>query len=235
MLQYEPVQLSLGGIEYLLLPKLIPHQMEILSRRLTKIGLKVTKGPVLTGKRPGQAIHISPSGLCWSNRDPLDSVAPAIPDLLAVRKEPARASDVVRQYIRAKRAGQRVVLRFLLRVESGSLWAKLRREDACGISPDEHLVIRSVLSANSGRCEMLTDFPAEGGKVKVFGTKQYYISLLPCPEAASTLRSVSSRQERNSYLTESGGVTLGSFRRPAHSEWLSVMKDLGEWCYFDPH
>jgi hypothetical protein len=234
MIRYEPIQLNLGGTEYLLLPKLIPPQLEILSRRLSKIGLKVTGGPTLTGRRPGQTIRISPSGLCWSNRDLLDSVVPTIPDLLDVKKQPARASDVARLYFRASRVGRTVTLRFLLRIESGLLWTKLRRDDACGISPDEHSVITSILSANSGGCEMVTDFPVEGSRVRVIGTKQYYASLLSCSGIASTLRSASGRQERNSYLTESGTVVLDSVKRHAPHELLRVLKGLGEWCYFDP-
>ena len=235
MLRYEPFQFSLGGSEYLLLPKLVPSQLEILSNRLSKTGFEVDRGPALVAKRPGQAIHISPVGTCWSNRDPMDAVAPAIPDLLRVQKQPTRTGAVMRAYFRAERAGSRTSFRFLPRVEFGSLWAELRRSDACGIMPDEHSVVSFALSTGLGKCEVLTDFPAEGSRVRVLGNRQYYTSPLPCPEAASTFRRAGRKQERNSYLPRDAAVEFDSVNLIPRKQWTDLLRGLGEWCFLDPY
>ncbi|HME19688.1 MAG TPA: hypothetical protein VKF15_08145 [Nitrososphaerales archaeon] len=234
MLRYELLQLTIGDTEYVLLPKLVPAQLEILANRLSKTGFHMTEGATLTARRPGQAIRVSPAGLCWSNRDPTDAVAPAIPDLLAVQKRPARGGAVLREYFQAKRAGRSPSLRFHLRVESGPLWTRLRRADACGLAPDEHSVVQTALAAGTGQCTMLTDFPVEGSRVRVLGRKQYYVSSLACSEAASTLRVAGRKEARNSYLPEDGCVSLGSMRNISHRQWIDVLKGLGGWCFWDP-
>jgi hypothetical protein len=234
LLRYELLQLSLGNTEYILLPKLVPAQLEILASRLSNTGFDVTKGTTLTARRQGQTIHVSPAGLCWSNRDPTDAVAPAIPDILSVRKQPTRADAVLRRYFQAKQVGLSLSVRFLLRVESGPLWIRLRMADACGLAPDEHSILRTVLAAGSGLCTMLTDFPVAGSKVRVLGSKQYYVSSLACSEAASTLRAAGKKEARNSYLLGSGIVSLDSMKMIAHARWVDILNCLGGWCYLDP-
>lgn len=234
MLSYELLQLRLGDREYLLLPKLVPAQLEILAGRLSQAGFDVAAAATITARRPGQVIHVSPAGLCWSNLDPSDAIAPVIPDLLGVQKRPARVGAVLGEYFRARRVGQSVSLRLSLRVESGPLWTRLRKADACGLAPDEHSVVSAVLAACSGRCAMLTDFPVEGSKVRVLGNRQYYSSSLACSEAASTLRLASRKEARNSYLPEDGVMSLGSMNRIPHGQWVDVLRGLGGWCYLDP-
>jgi len=235
MLRYEPLQFSLGNSEYLLLPKLVPSQLGILSNRLSEAGFKITAGASLTARRPGQTIRINPAGICWSNRDPMDAVAPAIPDLLRARKRRTRIGAVRSAYFRSERVGERISIRFVLRIESGLLWTRLRRTGTCGIAPDEHSVASFVLSNGLGQCEMLTDYPLERCKVRVLGNMQYYTSSLSCSEAASTLRLAGRRQVRNSYLPEDGRVELDSVRHAARKQWVGLLRDLGEWCFLDPY
>jgi len=235
LLRYVPLQFSLGESEYLLLPKLVPSQLETLSDRLSETGFMVSAGTTLTAKRRGQTIHVSTAGICRSNRDPMDAVAPAIPDLLRAKKEPTPVSAVMSAYFRSERVGQRILLRFLPRIESGSLWARLRRTDTCGVTPDENSVASFVLSCGIGHCKMTTDFPLEGSRVRVLGGRQFYDSSLPCSEAAATLRLAGQRRERNTYLPEDGVVELDSIEHPARGRWVGLLKDLGEWCYLDPY
>ena len=81
---------------------------------------------------------------------------------------------------------------------------------------------------------MLTDFPADGSKVKILGPRQYYLSLLDCEEAASTLRIAGARSEHNSYLPRNSVVEFESVRPFSHARWVEVIGRLGEWCHFEP-
>ena len=232
LLKFELVGLSIGGKEYLLLPKLVPSQMEILADRLSKTGFAVERGPVLTAKRRGHVIRVSPAGLCWSNRDPSDAVGPAIPDLLEVRKVPVSLGELARLYFRMRRAGSRSYFHFTPRVESGPTWVSLRRAGASGLSPDERSVIRAAVGSFEGRCEVLTDFPLDGSRARLIGRRLYYASALTGPELSSTLRAVGVSAARNSYIPENASIAL---ERPISTQesLREAMRGLGEWCYFD--
>ena len=235
MLTYEPVQLSIGSVEYLLLPKLVPLQMQILAARLSSVGFRVSGGPVITGRRQGQVIRVGQAGLCWSNGDPSDAIAPAIPDLLRVEKRPARASTIVRMYLQETPSGGSTSYRLRPRVESGPLWTKLRGAGTCGLAPDEQAILKAVFASAEGYCSVLTDFPVQGSEVRMIGHRQYYDSFLSCSEASATLRVAGKRGVRNSYLLKDAGVSLGAGKRLSRLQWIGVLKDLGQWCYFDPY
>jgi hypothetical protein len=231
MLTYELLQLDIGDRSLILMPRLVSAQLDLLSARLSSLGFRVTTGSLLTAKRPGQTIHISSSGYCLSNQDPTDHVAPAIPELLAVPKQSVPATALMGTYLQTKHSAPGVAVRFTPRIESGILWTELRRADNCGLTPDEHFVLRAVLKAASGRCTLLTDFPVEGSRIKVIGRRQYYISSLTLSEASSTLRVAGRRGERNSYLPRDGIVRLASLRPFSHRQLVGISNGLGEWCY----
>lgn len=232
MLRYKLHRLELNSGTFLLLPKLTPGQVDLLRNRLASLGFKVSGSSRVAAIRPGQTIRVNPVGFCWSNLDPTDAVAPAIPDLLAAPSRQVSFDALKNVYFRSERGVTNPTVRFTPRVEGGSLWTELRASGACGLTPDEHSVVGSVLGSSSGGCRLLTDFPVEGSHVRIIGKKQYYDSALDPVEANSTLRVVGARGERNAYLPRDGIVHLDSLRIPRREDWLRAFDDLGEWCYF---
>jgi len=234
MLRYEPLQFELGTKKLMLLPRLVPSQLAILANRLSATGFKVARDCGLVARRPGQTVRVSAAGFCWSNQDLSDVIVPAIPGLLATPKQSVRADVLMRSYFRIAQGSSGVVVHFSPRVEIGSSWIRLREGGLCALAPDEHAVAKVVLGAGSGKCRMLTDFPLEGSRVKILGRKRYYDSFLPASEAAATLGVAGSRGDRNSYLARDGTVSLVSPGRTSRRKWIDALRNLGEWCYFDP-
>ncbi len=214
------------------LPKLNPSQLGILADRLAGLGYDVSTTGEMTARQEEKVIHVNARGYCWSHQDPTDGIAPAIPALLAAQKQTLTADAIACLYFMSTGRSE-VVVRFSPRIERGPLWTKLRESGACGLTPDEHLVATSVLSAGTGRCRMLTDFPVEGNHVRIFGRRVYYDSRIDVREAASTLRMIGRKRERNSYLPRDGVVRFRS-AMPLRQSAAEIGKHLGEWCFFQP-
>jgi len=226
-------QLQVGGKHYLLLPKLNSQQVEILARRFSEIGTVQTNVALVVKSREG-TIMVSEEGLCWSSFDPSDVVLPAVPALLSCPKEEASVETIKRKYFRASRSKEGTTFHVLPRLESSSLWRKLRALDQCALAPDEHAVVTFLLKRIRGDCEMITDFPVEGSTPLVIGRKRYFDSKINPEMAVSTLRVVEERGQRNSYLRRDGRIGPSPVSAPGRHDWLGLFSDLGEWCPFNP-
>ncbi len=80
----------------------------------------------------------------------------------------------------------------------------------------------------------MTDFPTEGSRVRVIGSRHYYESYLDPEETTSTLRAVGERMARNSYLPKDGIIRFKELKLPRTSEQTAFFRGLAEWCYFEP-
>jgi len=229
MLEYTFQQLELGGRHYLLLPKLVHSQVDLLRSRLSSLGFVVRGKDELVAKRPGQTIHISPAGLCWSNLDPSDAVAPVIPSILNTPRQETALATLKRAYFDSRSRSHGVVVRFNLRLEAGPKWSELRARDECALSPDEHLVVRSVLAASSGLSLFLSDFPVRGSRVVIIGRRQYYHSYLAPHVAMATLRVAGRKGERNVYLPRDGIIRLRSLDT-SRDTLRRILNGVGAWC-----
>ena len=102
------------------------------------------------------------------------------------------------------------------------------------LAPDEHAVASFLLEKTQGKCEMITDFLVDGSTPLVLGKKRYFDSKLDADEAASTLRVVGERRERNSYIRRDGNLGLRSVSGISRADWTDLFADLGDWCPFTP-
>ncbi len=233
MLAFKVHQLQLSGRHFLLLPKLNPAQVDLLTRRLASKGYTVRVSGEITARSKAGNVHISPNGLCWSTSDPADAVLPAIPSLLSVPKPAITSDELLAKYFRIARRGRSAVVRLSTRVESLSLWDELRASGECGLAPDEHHVITALIGWG-GPCKLLTDFPTPSAAVRVRGRKQYYESTLGSGEARETLRTTGQRAARNSYVPRDGTLGFRLFNPPLKSKVIDMLLGLGEWCSFIP-
>ncbi len=233
MLAYEVRTFALGGRSYLLLPKLVPAQVELISRRLEGLGFRVNSRGILSAKNEGKSVHVDSQGLCWSNVDVTDEVGPVVPELLSLPKQPASYGKVAGMYLNTVPHTLNRKVRFSLRVETGRNWRLLREHGFSGLSPDEHLVVSRVLALGGGRVQMVTDFPTADSRSRVIGKRLYYTSSLDAAEAVETLRMAGEEKRRNSYLPDDGILELESPISRALTAWEDAFHDLGEWCYFE--
>ena len=233
MLSFKVHQLQLGGRYYLLLPKLNSLQMEILAKRFAVIGAVQRAAALRVNSKEGR-IWVSETGLCWSSFDPSDAVLPAIPALLSCPKEEASMETVRSKYFRASRSKEGTTFHFLPRLESSSRWRELRSTGGCALAPDEHAVVSFLLKRGGGNCKMVTDFLVDGSTPFVLGKKRYFDSRLSPDEAASTLRIVGERGQRNSYIPGDGKIGPSQSSGPDPYDWFGLFADLGEWCSFTP-
>jgi len=233
LLRFKVHQLHLDGRRYLLLPKLNGRQIEILANRLAESGFDVQTGEVLKARSRKGTIYLSASGLSWSSLDSSDVLLPAIPDILAVQKVKVPLPELKGKYVRT---GSEATTTLYLspRIESASLWEKMRASGDCGLAPDEHAVISFLINQAGGRCGMLTDYPADDATPRIYGRKRYFDSRLDCDEALSTLRAVGERRSRNSYIRRDGTVLFESYHAIHRRDWLELFAELGEWCYYVP-
>ncbi len=234
MLEFGLHEFRLGNRFYVLLPKLGRPQSEALAKRLTDKGFAVRRYSELVASKKGAVLHVNPAGFCWSNVDSGDALAPAIPGILALPKETTTLEDLRNRYFALGRSEGSVAVRFSTRMESSSLWEGLRTGGECGLTPDELAVASSVIGASRGGCRLLTDFPAEGSKIRIVGKRQYYESSLDQSEAASTLRPVGQKGERNSHLPREGILLFESLLLPPREKQLELFNGLGEWCCLRP-
>jgi len=226
-------QLQLEGKYYLLLPKLNSSQIEILARRFSEIGTIQREAPLTVSSKEG-TIRVSNEGFGWSSFDSSDSILPTVPALLSCPKEKASIEAVKSKYFRASKSKEGTTFHLLPRLESSSRWRKLRASGGCALAPDEHAVVSFLLKKAREGCEMVTDFPLEGSTPFVLGRKRYFDSSLDSDMAASTLRVIDERGQRNSYLPRDGKMGLGPVSALSRREWLGLFAELGEWCPFAP-
>jgi len=232
MLEFHLNCIRLSGRFILLLPKMTPGQIEIVLDRLTSIGLKIQRGGTLKGKMGRQSFQLNANGWCSSNFDSTDVIAPIIPCLLGTAKEPCTSEEAGKLYFRREKTDRELIMKFVSRIESGTLWTRLREAGECAVTPDEHAVFSGILREMPGRFAMVTDFPSRGAKRMFIGGRMYFAAMLTGTEAASTLRSIDSKHERNSYLPRNGII------RVRYSPRVSIREpdfyDFGEWCSFRP-
>jgi hypothetical protein len=226
-------QVQLGSKFYLLLPKLNELQLRAIGRRLAERGFAVETGSSLKATSRKAALYVNPVGYCWSSVDPADAIAPSIPQLLRAPKQKASVSELASRYFDVQTDGSSASVRLSTRMESSTLWHGLRADGLVALTPDERAVVSFLVGA-SGGCELLTDFPRLGSRVRIIGRRQYYESRLGPAEAKSTLRALGERGLRNSYLPERGVLVFDSFSLPSRKELARVFESLGEWCYFSP-
>ena len=160
-------------------------------------------------------IRVSKDGLCWSSFYPSDVVLPAIPALLSCPKERAPVKIVRGKYFRASKSEDGVTFHILPRLEFSSRWSELRSSGGCALAPDEHAVVSLLLEKARGNCEMITDYFVDGSTPLILGRKRYFESRLDPDEAASTLRVVGERRQRNPYIRGNGILRLSSFGEKA--------------------
>ncbi len=234
MLRFRVHGLEIAGMYYLLLPKLNPAQVRILADRLTRNGYSVHASRIIVAKSDGRVIRIDPSGLCWSAADPSDDVLPAIPDILAVPKQPVPLARIAEMYFRIGESGGGSVVRFSTRIEHSALWDSLRATGECGLAPDEHMVASRLIGRAGGTVSLITDFPSEGSDVRVLGRRRYFESAMSPLNAESTLRVAGSRGPMNSYLPRDVTLKLSASPSLANENLDQALEGLGEWCYFTP-
>ena len=179
-------------------------------------------------------IHIDPSGLCRSTTDIADLIIPLIPDILSLEKQPIPIDELKSLYLTTGRIGRKTTIRVSTRLESCNLWESMRATDSCGLSPDEHAVSSFLFEHARGVCEVVTDFAEAGSVIRMLGKRRYFDSKIDPSMAATTLRVVGAKSARNSYLPRDGMLRLANFENPSAVDWLSIFKELGEWCYFTP-
>jgi len=234
LLRFKVHQLKLKGRHYLLLPKLNGRQMGILKERLASTGFSVEMKDMLTARSREGTIKISPSGFCSSSLDPSDSVLPVVPDLLRTRAEKVPLRVLEDAYFRTSRSADLLTVRLYPRMECSSLWEAMRASDVCGLAPDEHAVAVFLINRTEGKCALVTDFPVDDAKPRVYGRRRYFNSKLDGAEGAASLRSAGVRGQRNSYLRRDGTMVLQCGTDSPRRDWLELFGTLGEWCFFTP-
>jgi len=177
-------------------------------------------------------VRVNSNGVCWSNEDPTDLIAPIIPRVLTTPKQPVPHLKLSRRYVGLLRRGRGAVFRFSLRMELSRWWRELRAADQSALAPDEYDVAAFFLSHTEGECRLLTDFPSENFQVRRIGKRQYYESRIDAKEAARFLRPVGSKGQRNAYLPSSGVLEVDSFAPPGPTETRQLLSGLGDWSGF---
>jgi hypothetical protein len=219
------------SVNYALLPKLTPAQLAAVAARLESKGYSVDQGSLLVAAGKDVILHVDPKGLCWSRADMADALFPAIPTILGMPKRTASLRWLSGLYFRVEGRGPRCLLKFSPRLESSATWRALRSAGECALSPDERAVAAAILSACSGKAPVLTDFPSEGCRVRIYGGRQYYESKLEPAEAAATLRVAGEKGPRTTYLPADGMFLVDSGRLPRGPETRALFDALGEWCF----
>ena len=229
------VALDDGRSFYLLLPKLSMPQVSIFESRLLKVGFGVSRrGTVLRAAKGTTLIRLDSRGVCHSNADVIDEIAPALPEALAAKKEEEPLETLIARYFDAERSAAGGIVRLWPRMESSSLWRKLRISGQCALTPDEHAVFKSLLLHASGPCLLLSDSPSEGSVVRMIGKRRYFESFMDPSKAASNLSMAGQQKTRNVYLPKEGLLRFTKLVMPSTREMTELLSGLGEWCYFVP-
>lgn len=219
------------GRHYVPLPKLNGQQVATVTLRLQELGFRTRGTEQIRAERAGTSLTLDSRGVCRSNRDLTDILAPVIPEILAMRKEHVSSEALRGRYFLSRRAGTLTRLRLMPRMESSSLWSLLRGAGLCALTPDEQMVYSRVISRSSMESECLADYPTDGCAVKIIGRRQYYSCRGDEKEIAANLRSTDTAHPRNTYLPRDSGLLLSALRKPGNT-LRPVLDDLGEWCYF---
>ena len=223
--------MEIGDRHVVLLPRLNSAQMRKAAANLESRGFKVSGARKIVAERKGEKIFLADDGVCWSETDPTDELAPILPEMLHVEKEPLPLETILGKYYDLEMNGKAALVRFKPRVESSHFWRVLREKSDCGLAPDERAVANFILGSAGGSTNLLTDFPLERSAVKRFGKFQYYSSFVPVGEAAATLQDCVIKGTRNSYLPKNGVLNLESFKMPSTIKKARLVLRLAEWCY----
>lgn len=224
-----------GRSFYLLLPKLDTQQLSFLEKRLLGVGYGTSRrGGVLRAARGTTVIRLDQRGVCYSNADVIDEIAPALPEILAAKKEEEPLENLVGRYFDAGKRAAGGIVRVWPRMESSFLWRELRATGQCALTPDEHAVFKTLFQHASGPCVVLSDFPTDSCVVKMIGKRRYFESAMDPPEAASSLGMAGQRRARNVYLPKDGLLRFRRLAVPSAREMVELFGGLGEWCYFSP-
>lgn len=230
MFRFKFQQFELRGRCYVPLPRMTRAQVEVVGYRLQALGFRTSGTDRLRAVRGGVTVILERRGLCWSNSDLTDILAPAVPPILGMRKEPVSLRSLCRSYFQVRRRAGRVFLRLFPRLESSFRWELLRAAGSCALTPDEHSVYSRLLSYSKLDCELLTDYPTDGSRVTLVDGRQYYSSRIDGAEAAATLRGLGLRHPGNSYLPKSSILRLSSLGI-SRGATVTVLNELGEWCF----
>ncbi len=228
MPRYEVHQIYLEGLEryYLPLPKLTSRQLQALEKRLATKGFRVKNdGYTLNAEDRFRRMTILRSGLAWSSGELLDALAPAMPSLLSIPREPVEGNP----YFTAKKLNDGFELQLFPRMEGLRIWTELRRSGLSGLTPDEKAAVSEALLDSDQNVECVTDYPTEGCSVLLVGGMQYYRSSVPAGEFASMLRTVSSSSPRSCYLPRSSLIRVRTGSPPG----FPTAEGLGEWCFLE--
>lgn len=223
-------QILLGGRFHVPLPKMTPRQMKLIRRRLESIGFRLNGNGKLRATRRDMTILVDSSGLCTSNKDLSDAMAPVVPEIIGCSTKQVSRRVLRESYFSSERRGDEMLIRLSPRLESESYWDELRASGSCALTPDERAVYATLLSSFLSPVTLLTDFPVQGCLVKRIGRRQYYESGVGPSVAASTLRGMRSKNQRNSYLPRDSILRL---RSPAPRGELvkGLFEGLGDWCF----
>jgi hypothetical protein len=234
LLEFRLHEMKLGSLYYILLPKMNSLQVRLLEKRLSSKGFTTVTRGSRKPRRVVRPVHLDPEGLCWASFEISDAVAPALPEILSAPKEAVPMSELLAKYFRAARSDEGLVVRMKTRVESGPTWDWLRESGECALTPDEHAIACHLLLSARGPCDLVTDFPVEGSRLRIRGRKLYYDSRLAPESAKETLRSAGKKGTRNSYLPKDSILALPSAEVYPMSDYSDLLESLGEWCYFRP-
>jgi hypothetical protein len=222
---------EVGGRHIVLLPKLNVAQLKFLREEFVERGFDPRTAPGPRSRGRG-AVHILESGFCWASFDLVDAVAPLVPAMLDIGRQPVVLDDLRAKYFEAQHAAEGASVRIHARVEASWIWKELRASGAVGLTPDEREVV-CFLIRHGGPCRLVTDFAddesSEGTRV---GGRLYYSTLVDWDVAHSTLRSTGTWGRRNSYLPKSGVLTLRRWTPPSRGELKGLFSSLGDWCGF---
>jgi hypothetical protein len=217
---------------FLSLPKLNDTQLEILSERLTTIGYKLRAGSKVKASMGSSVLWLESRGVAYSTSDLLDQIAPIIPRLLEVKKSRVTPRSLVNMYYATRSDAKSVRIRFNPRIESMSIWRALRGADESGLTPDEALVLKVLLSHARGRIQAIVDYPNEGAGMIQIGRRVYFDSSLEVAEFVSNLRILGQKNRRNAYLPRNCMIELNTFELPRVEDLNELSEELGEWCYY---
>ena len=206
--------------------------MQVVSDRLGAIGRVTTSSGWLSTRLEEGAVHVDPTGLCWSLVDPSDSILPIVPDLLSCPKEVVPLDRFQSKYIRTKSSNETSGVHLRVRLESDQPWNALRVAGDCALAPDEHMVAIFLMRSTLENCRVLSDFPDSHSKVNPIGRHMYFDSNLCSAVAASTLRMAGMKASRNSYLRRDGTLRFRCAPRATRRGWADLSNELGEWCFF---
>lgn len=229
MLPFAFRQFELDGRFHVPLPKMLPGQVKTIRRRLESIGFRTEGDNPLRASKRGTRILVHQWGLCSSNEDLSDAIAPALPELLELEHGRVPLWVLRESYFASECRPGALLLRLKPRLEAERFWDGLRSQGTCALTPDERAVYAAVLSWRALSTPLVTDFPVEGSVVKRIGHRQYYDSRLEPREAAFTLRGIGPSRERNTYLPRNSLLRLSPSPLPER-RLLALLGEPNDWC-----